>query len=485
MVRIKNWKKWMLFLIPFIMVVIVLVVFLASSRALTTVPNNLVLVHEGDGVTNKDDDGYTNLGLSASAIKIRKAKYEENGTTKYVYVYCMEGGVGNIYPGSNMKIVTDDKYVTETGEVNDDGIRYIVANGFWGDAGKEMTNEDKMNYSVTQLAIWLYYYDTEEDKSDKNNRIASLAKEIRTTKPTITDANHKAILDKAEELCTGAKNARTNGLPKPEMTVNDVNGGLKISSDNNYIESEEVIVVLKGITNYNATVNNNDFSIVSENGEVKTTFSGGEKIKIRVPKDKVTSNLNVTLKLTAKAKNYLPYLYDPGYAICPENSTSCTPGATMFPKQKVVYTPNDQEITLEKSIDFDYGLNKKIVISKQDATNSKEVPGAKLKLVDEQGNLVKEWTSTDKPYELELKPGKYSLTETIAPEGYALSTETVTFTVNEDGTTDPKNIVMQNKYIEVPKTALDTPKVLIVAFTAFAILGIGLVYLANKKQKNI
>lgn len=44
---------------------------------------------------------------------------------------------------------------------------------------------------------------------------------------------------------------------------------------------------------------------------------------------------------------------------------------------------------------------------------------------------------------------------------------------------------MQNKYIEVPKTALDTPKVLIVAFTAFAILGIGLVYLANKKQKNI
>ena len=84
-----------------------------------------------------------------------------------------------------------------------------------------------------------------------------------------------------------------------------------------------------------------------------------------------------------------------------------------------------------------------------------------------------------------LNEGKYSLTETIAPEGYALSTETVTFTVNEDGTTEPKNIVMQNKYIEVPKTALDTPQVLMVAFTAFAILGIGLVYLANKKQTNI
>ena len=358
MVRIKNWKKWMLFLIPFIMVVIVLVLFIASSRALTTVPNNLVLVHEGDGVNDKDDDGYTSLGLDASAIKIRKAKYDEDGTTKYVYVYCMEGGRGNIYSGSDMKLVTDDTYVTETGEVNDDGIRYIVANGFWGDASLTMTNDDKINYAATQLAIWLYYYDTEEDHSDKNIRIASLAKVIRTTNPTITDTNHKAIFDKAEELCTGAKNAKTNGLPKQEMTVNDVNNNLKASNDNNYIESEEVIVVLKGITNYNATVNNSDFSIVSEDGEIKTTFSGGEKIKIRVPKDKVTSNLNVTLKISAKAKNYLPYLYDPGYAICPENSTKCTPGEILHHKQRVVYTPNDQEITLEKDINFVYGLNR-------------------------------------------------------------------------------------------------------------------------------
>ena len=53
-----------------------------------------------------------------------------------------------------------------------------------------------------------------------------------------------------------------------------------------------------------------------------------------------------------------------------------------------------------------------------------------------------------------LKPGKYTLSEMIAPEGYELSTETVTFVVKEDGTVDGE-IIMYNKpeTIEVPNTS--------------------------------
>lgn len=474
--NLRNWKKWIIYVIPFIIVVILVIMFWPSSKALTTVPNNLTLTYEEE---------YTSLGYDAP-IRIRKAKYTtDNNISKYVYVYCMEGGKGLIYPGSSMKLVTDDEYITEDGIIDDAGIQYIVANGFWGDASLEMSTEDKINYGATQLAIWLYYYDTEENHTN-NVRIASLAVEIRTTNKTITNTEHLSILEKAEELCTGAKNAKANGLVNPELTLNDVDTNLKISSDNNYIESDYVIVVLKGLTSYNAVVVNDDFTIIGDDGNPKTSFASGEKIKIRANKSEVTSNLNVTLKITARGKKYLPYLYDPGAAICPDNSTVCTPGETLYYKQRVVYTPSSEEVLLEKDINFVYELaNKKVTISKQDATTGKELPGAKLKLVDERGNLVEEWTSTETPHEIELEPGKYSLTETIAPNGYTLSLETVTFTVNSDGTTEPKNIVMQNKYIEVPITDLDTPQILIIAFSIFAVLGVGLLYVANKKQKNI
>lgn len=73
-------------------------------------------------------------------------------------------------------------------------------------------------------------------------------------------------------------------------------------------------------------------------------------------------------------------------------------------------------------------------ISKQDATTGKELPGATLVLKDYDGNEIDTWISGDKPHIIEdIKPGIYTLTETIAPEGYVLSTEVVTFTVKDDG----------------------------------------------------
>ena len=59
------------------------------------------------------------------------------------------------------------------------------------------------------------------------------------------------------------------------------------------------------------------------------------------------------------------------------------------------------------------------------------------------GNKL-EWVSTKEPVSFSLKPGTYILTETIAPEGYELSTKTVTFTVKDDGTVDG-DIIMYNK----------------------------------------
>ena len=95
----------------------------------------------------------------------------------------------------------------------------------------------------------------------------------------------------------------------------------------------------------------------------------------------------------------------------------------------------------------------KVQISKQDITTGEELPGATLQIIDEDGNVVEEWVSTNEPHMIEGKliAGKeYTLRETIAPDGYEIANE-IKFTVNADGTVT--DVVMYDEH--TPKT--DTP----------------------------
>ena len=115
----------------------------------------------------------------------------------------------------------------------------------------------------------------------------------------------------------------------------------------------------------------------------------------------------------------------------------------------------------------------KVRISKQDITTGKELPGATLQIIDENGNVVEEWVSTDEAHIIEGKliAGKeYTLKEIIAPEGYEIANE-IKFTVNADGTVT--EVVMYDEL--TPKT--DTPYTgdNHSDFAAFALMGASLV----------
>lgn len=113
-----------------------------------------------------------------------------------------------------------------------------------------------------------------------------------------------------------------------------------------------------------------------------------------------------------------------------------------------------------------------VSISKQDVTTNKEVPGATLILKDEKGNKVYTWVSTDKPHVIKgITAGSYELEETIAPNGYVISKETVKFTINNNGKVVDKNgkeidkIIMYNtprkeNNIKVIKKDVTTDKAL-------------------------
>ena len=115
----------------------------------------------------------------------------------------------------------------------------------------------------------------------------------------------------------------------------------------------------------------------------------------------------------------------------------------------------------------------KVQISKQDITTGEELPGATLQIIDEDGNVVEEWVSTDEAHFIEGKliAGKeYTLRETIAPDGYEIANE-IRFTVNEDGSVT--EVVMYDEH--TPKT--DTPYTgdNHSDFAAFALMGASLI----------
>ena len=88
----------------------------------------------------------------------------------------------------------------------------------------------------------------------------------------------------------------------------------------------------------------------------------------------------------------------------------------------------------------------KVQISKQDITTGEELPGAKLQVIDKDGNIVEEWTSSNEPHFIEavLKAGEsYMLHEITAPDGYEIATD-VEFTVNADGTV--AEVVMKDEH---------------------------------------
>lgn len=89
--------------------------------------------------------------------------------------------------------------------------------------------------------------------------------------------------------------------------------------------------------------------------------------------------------------------------------------------------------------------------SKVDETGEKELPGAKLQITDEDGNIIDQWTSTEKQHTITgLAEGqKYVMTEISAPYGYEIA-EKIEYIAG-----DGQKVVMKDEkirsYIKVNK----------------------------------
>ena len=137
----------------------------------------------------------------------------------------------------------------------------------------------------------------------------------------------------------------------------------------------------------------------------------------------------------------------------------------------------------------------KVEISKTDISG-KELPGAKLTILDKDGKTVESWTSEEKPHYIEMLPiGEYTLREESAPNGYLIA-EDVKFTVEDTG--EIQKVVMKDEVkpeetstpetpstqvTDIPKTGDDTHMLLWILLAVAGMAGVvSAVWVARKKK---
>ena len=128
----------------------------------------------------------------------------------------------------------------------------------------------------------------------------------------------------------------------------------------------------------------------------------------------------------------------------------------------------------------------KVEISKQDIAG-KELPGAKLTILDKDGKVVESWTSTKKAHYIEMLPiGKYTLREETAPDGYLVAND-VEFEVKDTGEVQHVTMVDEAKpsapATDTPKTGDDRNMKLWLLLLGIGAGGLGVAFGIRRKRK--
>ena len=98
----------------------------------------------------------------------------------------------------------------------------------------------------------------------------------------------------------------------------------------------------------------------------------------------------------------------------------------------------------------------KVEFSKKSITGDGELEGAKLQVIDKDGNVIDEWVSGKNAHLIEgvLKAGEtYTLHEEISPDGYVIAND-IEFTVNEDGEVQTVDMKDDTTKVKISKQSI-------------------------------
>lgn len=421
--------------ILFSLIVLVSMLFIGTANAETTAPSSYVI----DG--SKLHTIYGSSYLSGSQyINIQFKK-----TTDGKIIYCIERSKAPIGSGTTEKYTLQKELSSK--------VAYVMENGY---PNKSIFGNADKDYYTTGLAIWYVI-----NPNDSTFEYFNLANGTYR-------GNSSDIVVEMAKLVNGAN---SYSYTSPSIKINNSNSNLSLSSDGKYYVSSSMGVKTTGtVGNYTVSLSNApEGTIVTDTkGNAKTTFATNESFLVKVPVSNVKKISN-EFKVNVSAKGTI----NKAYAYTSTRSNVQNTGA-LYPENSNVNDSTTVKLNVVTVVE----------ISKVDVTTGEELAGAHLELKDEKGNLIEAWVSTNESHVIEgLAPGKYTLTEVIAPDGYELSKETVTFVVKEDGTVDGK-VIMYNtpETIEVPSTG--TFKTITTSLIGLLIIGLGSVIVYRNYKKN-
>lgn len=348
----------------------------------------------------------TTLPETVVSDNLREVEYIENfpviiKKTNKGYVYCLN--MSRTYAAG----IT----FTKTGEVQP-GYNYILNNlPNTGDADKD--------FYIVQMAVWYY-----EDYLNNNN--FNLVPEVK--KYIVRHKDTEEVSKAIYKLYEGAKNYKE---PVGKIEISPRN--ITFTRDGEYFVSNDITVNtvnIDGNLNYSLTNSPIGSKIVKV----------GNAIRVKVPIDKVSENKQVTIDLNISGN----YKKQRGYYYYHSDAYQNVLYNELLDTKEIV--KDSIKMVVRNQTTFE------VNISKSDITQSKEIPGATLVVKDMNGNVIESWVSTNESKKITLKYGEYSLTETIAPDGYKLSKTTIYFKVNNDGSLYVKNEA--GIYIAVDKVVM-------------------------------
>lgn len=375
---------------------VVVSLFSTTVKAETTAPDNFKVY--------ASDLHHINASyyLSGSTITM---SYKKNNNNEIIY--CTE--IHDAFVSSGHQVYTKGREL-------DSRFVYVLENGY---PNKFLFGNNDKDYFTTGLAIWYLMAPNDTTFSRFNLDNGTYG------------GKESDIAKKMAELIKGANSYVSTD---PSIKLSTESTSLTLSSDGKYYVSSSIGVKAVGTIKDNAYSINLENApegtiVTDKNGTEKNTFNINESFFVKVPASSIKEmDTEFGISLKSNGIKNKAYLY--------------TPGNTAYQNVAVLYPTL---IALSDALKLNINLTTEVQISKIDATTSEELEGAHLVVKNSEGKVIDEWTSTKEVHIIKgLKPGKYTLTETIAPEGYILSTETITFEVKLGGVTK----VQMKNYLE-------------------------------------
>ena len=422
-------------------------------------------------------------------------KYTSDGTLAYCTEY------SDLYP---MGITMSNPKRLEP------GVSYIIANGYKGTKA-DYGNDTKMKqYYITQLAIYTYLGQANpKNNNDVHKAVWDLVNKAKDAKQndvslevSLTAASEKMKLTSdgkyfISEAITVKSNVASQSFSIAASqnvgafvvnangkTVTSVKSGDKVYAKvpSSVITDGQTVtlsVTVKGSRTKQAAYlyqpSESKYQNITPGITYPKTETATATVKVKATKDKKTkvkiSKRDITTKeelpgakLVIKDANgnvkaswtststpkYIEGLAAGNYTLCETQA----PDGYKLETECIKFTIKaDGTVASVVMYNEKKPTTTKVKISKRDITTKEELPGAKLVIKDANGNVKANWTSTSTPKYIEgLAAGTYYLSETAAPSGYELYTESIKFTVYANGTVS--KVIMYNSPKKVTKVKI-------------------------------